>query len=72
MTNTKIMNVACIENSSLYCRSLTNWSPGSASSLRTTSAIDPAMKKKTNELIRYMIPIFLWSVVVSQAYRPVW
>ena len=28
------------------------------------------MKKKTNELIRYMIPIFLWSVVVSQSYRP--
>ena len=59
MMNRKIMNVACIENSSLYCRSVTNWSPGWASSVRTISAIRPAMKKKTNELIRYMIPIFL-------------
>jgi hypothetical protein len=70
MMNTKIITVACIENSSLYVASLTNWSPGWASSARTTSTISPAMKKKTNELIRYMIPIFLWSVVVSQAYRP--
>ena len=28
------------------------------------------MKKKTNELTRYRIPIFLWSVVVSHSYRP--
>ncbi len=59
MMNTKIMNVACIENSSLYCRSVKNCSPGWASSVRTARAMVPAMKKKTNELIRYMIPIFL-------------
>ena len=29
------------------------------------------MKKKTNELMTYRIPIRLWSVVVSQAYSPV-
>ena len=37
---------------------------------RTTSARMPPTKKKTNELIRYRIPIFLWSVVVSHSYRP--
>ena len=28
------------------------------------------MMNITNELARYRIPIFLWSVVVSQSYRP--
>ena len=50
--------------------SSTIWSPGCASSRRTTSARRPPAKKKTSELIRYRIPIFLWSVVVSHAYRP--
>jgi hypothetical protein len=30
----------------------------------------PPARKKRIELIKYMIPIFLWSVVVSHAYRP--
>ena len=29
----------------------------------------PPKKKKKNELTTYRIPIFLWSVVVSHAYR---
>ncbi len=53
------MNVACIVNSSLYWRSVTYCRPGWASSVRTPRAMSPAMKKKTIELIRYMIPIFL-------------
>ena len=28
------------------------------------------MKKNRNELMTYRIPIFLWSVVVIQAYSP--
>ena len=28
----------------------------------------PPMKKNTNELMTYRIPIFLWSVVVSHSY----
>jgi hypothetical protein len=53
------MNVACIVNSSLYVLSVTNWSPGWASSVRTPSASTPPMKKNTNELMTYRIPIFL-------------
>ncbi len=52
MMNRKIMNVACIVNSSLYVWSVTIWSPGWASSMRTPIASRPPMKKNTNELIR--------------------
>ena len=53
------MNVACIVKNSLYWVSVRNCSPGCASSDRTPSASRPPMKKKMNELITYMIPIFL-------------
>ena len=53
------MNVACIVNSSLYVPLVKNCMPGIASSLRTARARIPPMKKKMNELMMYMIPIFL-------------
>ena len=52
MMNRKIIAVACIVNSSLYVWSVTNCSPGWASSTRTPRASRPARKKKMNELIR--------------------
>src|SRR5207247_9772933 len=41
------------------------WVPGLASSVRMRRAKTPPTTKKPIELIRYRIPIFLWSVVVS-------
>jgi hypothetical protein len=41
--------------------------PGAASSVLTSSAKTPPMRKNRNELMTYMIPIFLWSVVVNHA-----
>ena len=54
------MIVACIENSSLYCLVGEELEPGLGQlASGRPSASSPAMKKNTNELIRYMIPIFL-------------
>ena len=41
--------------------------PGWASSARMNTASSPATPNQKYELTRYMIPIFLWSVVVSQS-----
>ena len=38
--------------------------PGSNSSARISSAITPARQKNTNDAIRYMYPMILWSVEV--------
>ena len=59
MTNRKIIIVACIVKTSLYIWSDRNWRPGNASSLRTSIARIPPMKKKMNEFTMYRIPIFL-------------
>ena len=61
------MIVPCIVKAWLYVRSSRNWSPGTASSERTTRARMPAAKKNANELTMYRIPIFLWSTVVSHS-----
>ena len=61
------MIVPCIVKAWLNVSWSTNWRPGTASSLRTTSARIPAAKKKRKLLTMYRIPIFLWSTVVSQS-----
>ena len=38
--------------------------PGSNSSARISSAMTPPRQKNTNDVIRYMYPMVLWSVVV--------
>ena len=43
---------------------------GVASCVRIRRAISPATTKKNTVVIRYIIPIFLWSVVVIQLHRP--
>ncbi len=40
---------------------------GTLSCSRIISASTPPMQKKTKVRTRYMIPIFLWSVVVTQS-----
>ena len=46
---------------------------GTPSWRRISSASTPPSTKNTNVVTRYMIPIFLWSVVVSQStQRLVW
>src|SRR5438874_10199215 len=55
---------------SLYVSGWNGGASGSASWMRTRRAATPAIRKKTKVEIRYMIPIRLWSVVVSQAPMP--
>jgi hypothetical protein len=43
-----------------------NWRTGSHSSRRTMSAAIPPRKNMKSVANRYMIPIFLWSIVVAQ------
>jgi hypothetical protein len=52
-------------NSSLKRSSAKYCTPGSASSVRMNMASSPATRNQKYEFTRYMIPIFLWSVVVS-------
>ena len=41
--------------------------PGTASSLRISSAKMPPTRKKPKAVVMYIAPIFLWSVVVSHS-----
>src|SRR5437763_1132170 len=70
-TNRKIIVVPCIVNSSLYVfgsrRVLSAW----LSCRRISSASVPPRRKKTKVRTMYMIPIFLWSVVVTHEVHPV-
>src|SRR6478609_142702 len=70
-TNRKIIVVPCIVNSSLYVlgsrRVLSAW----LSCRRISSASTPPSMKKTKVRTMYMIPIRLWSVVVTQDVQPV-
>src|SRR3954467_3124608 len=62
VANSSSMIVPCIVNSWLNCSRLTICSPGRGSSARMMSARMPPMPKNTNDVIRYMYPITLWSV----------
>ncbi len=66
VANSSSMIVPCMVNAWLYCSWDSHWIPGRASSARMAIASAPAMRKKTNDVIRYRCPIFLWSVVVTQ------
>src|SRR5439155_22368737 len=67
--NRKIINVPCSVNTWLYACGERNCVPGLASSVRINNAKMPATTRNPRELTRYRIPIFLWSVVVSQPRR---
>ena len=65
VANSSSMIVPCIVNSWLYCSGLsTICRPGANSSARISSAIRPPSRKKMNEVMKYRLPITLWSVVV--------
>ena len=67
VANISSITVPCMVNSWLYCSLVCrNCIPGSKSSARMISAMTPPMQKNRKELIRYMYPMTLWSVVVSQ------
>src|ERR1700759_1162077 len=66
VANSSIISVPCMVNSSLYTWSETMVLFGSNSWSRMMIAMTPAIRKKPNEVIRYMYPMTLWSVDESQ------
>src|SRR4030081_346816 len=70
MMNRKIITVACIVKIWLHSSGSIGGDPGSASWVRTSSAARPPRTKKMKVETMYRMPIFLWSVVVSQAPPP--
>ncbi len=67
VANISSITVPCMVNSWLYCSLVCRICiPGSNSSARISSAITPPRQKNTNEAIRYMYPMVLWSVEVIQ------
>ena len=67
VANSSSMIVPWMVNSSLYTWSDTMWFSGSNSCSRMMIAMIPAIRKKANEVIRYMYPMTLWSVDDSQS-----
>ena len=66
VANMSSMSVPCMVNSWLYCSFVCRiCMPGSKSSARIMRAMTPPMQKKMKDVIRYMYPSTLWSVVVS-------
>src|SRR5438309_11946519 len=70
MMNRKIITVACMVKIWLYSSGCSGGASGSANCVRTRSAARPPRTKKTKVEMMYRMPIFLWSVVVSQAPTP--
>src|SRR4051794_41155910 len=66
VANISSMIVPCMVNSWLYCSGDRNCRPGRASSPRISMAIRPPMRKNANEVVRYIRPMVLWSVVRSR------
>ena len=71
MTPKKIIVVACIVKSWLNTSGLTSWASGVASWARMYSASIPPVENMMKAVTPYKIPIFLWSIVVSQSQIPV-
>src|ERR687892_679510 len=69
MRNTIV--VPCIVNSWLYCDAVSTVPLGPASWRRRSSASTPPTTKNTSAVVPYMMPIFLWSIVVNQLQKPV-
>ncbi|GAA5615773.1 hypothetical protein Spla01_06990 [Streptomyces platensis] len=65
VANISSMIVPCIVNAWLNCSFDMIWRPGRASSARMSSAIRPPTQKNANDVTRYIVPMVLWSVVVS-------
>src|SRR6185312_3708822 len=57
------MIVPCMVNSWLYCSGVRNCMPGCASSARMNSAIRPPIMNQLNDVVMYMTPSTLGSVV---------
>src|SRR3954454_7108715 len=70
-TNRKTIVVPCIVMSSLYVCGVSSVLSAWLSCSRMSSASVPPSRKKTNVRTRYMIPMRLWSVVVTQEVQPV-
>ena len=66
VANNSSMIVPCIVNSWLYCSGDRNCMPGRASSPRISMAIRPPRMKNVNDVVRYIRPMVLWSVVRSR------
>ena len=66
VANISSISVPCIVNSWLYCSGDRNCSSGRPSSARISMAIRPPRMKKTNDVVRYIRPMVLWSVVRSR------
>src|SRR5215207_2500361 len=69
MRNTIV--VPCIVNSSLYWAAVSRLPFGPASWSRRRSASTPPITRKASAVVPYMMPIFLWSIVVNQLQKPV-
>ncbi len=59
VANSSSMIVPCMVNAWLYCSLERICRPGRASSARMAIASAPAIRKNTNDVIRYRCPIFL-------------
>src|SRR3954468_2749949 len=70
-TNRKIIVVPCIVNSWLYVCGVSSVLSAWLSCRRIISASTPPRMKKTKVRTRYMIPMRLWSVVVTHDVQPV-
>ncbi|GAA3105889.1 hypothetical protein GCM10020254_59710 [Streptomyces goshikiensis] len=64
VANISSMIVPCMVKAWLNCSFDMICVPGRASSARMKSARRPPMRKNTNDVTRYIVPMVLWSVVV--------
>ncbi len=71
ITAKKIIVRPCIVKIWLYWSAVRNVCSGRASWMRMRSASAPPTRKKKKAVMKYMMPIFLWSTVVSQLHLPV-
>src|SRR6478736_1588684 len=71
MTPRKIIEVPCIVNSWLYISGVRNVWSGIRSCQRISRASRPPIRKNRKAEAPYMMPIRLWSTVVSQLLIPV-
>ena len=69
-TNRKIIVVPWIVNSALYVCGVISVLLGAPNCSRIISASVPPIRKKTNVVTMYMIPMRLWSVVVTHEVQP--
>ena len=71
MTTRKIIVTPCIVKTWLYSAAESSFWPGAASCARMARASAPPIAKKNSDAAPYMMPIFLWSTVLTHARQPV-